>query len=72
MNTRAEWLAEAPFTLVLSGGFFGFFSHTGLLSALESAGLRPHRIVGCSAGALAGGAWASGVSAGALEDELEQ
>lgn len=65
-----EWLAAAPFTLALSGGFFGFFAHTGLLAALEAAGLRPARVVGVSAGALAGGAWASGLPAGALEEAL--
>lgn len=68
--TRREWLAAAPFTLALSGGFFGFFAHTGLLAALEEAGLRPARVTGVSAGALAGGAWASGLSAAALEDAL--
>lgn len=71
MKTRADWLAEAPFTLVLSAGFFGFFAHTGLLLALEQAGLRPRRVVGTSAGAIAGGAWASGVPARELAQRLE-
>ncbi|MBL4845794.1 MAG: patatin-like phospholipase family protein [Planctomycetes bacterium] len=65
-----SWLAREPFTLVLSGGFFGFFAHTGFLLALEEAGLRPARIVGCSAGALAGGAWASGVPLAKIQDRL--
>jgi NTE family protein len=68
--TRAQWLAREPFTLVLGAGFFGFFSHTGLLQALEAAGLGPRRIVGCSAGALAGGLWASGLPAEDLANEL--
>lgn len=68
--TRERWLAEGPFTLALSAGFFGFFSHTGVLAALEAAGLRPQRIVGVSAGALAGGLWAAGLSADALAREL--
>lgn len=68
--TRAQWLAREPFTLVLGAGFFGFFAHTGFLQALEAAGLHPRRIVGCSAGALAGGLWASGLSADALAEEL--
>ncbi len=70
VSTRAQWLAEAPFNLALSAGFFGFFSHTGLLQALEARALLPRRVVGVSAGALAGGLWASGVSATALGDEL--
>ncbi len=68
--THAQWLAREPFTLTLGAGFFGFFSHTGLLQALEAEGLRPRRVVGCSAGALAGGLWASGLSADALAAEL--
>lgn len=69
MNHR-EWLAERPFTLALSAGFFGFFSHTGLLAALETAGLRPRRVVGVSAGALAGGLWSAGVDAATLAQQL--
>ena len=68
--TRAQWLAREPFTLMLGAGFFGFFSHTGFLQALEAAGLRPRRVVGCSAGALAGGLWSSGLSGDELAREL--
>ncbi|MEM9458106.1 MAG: patatin-like phospholipase family protein [Myxococcota bacterium] len=68
--TRAQWLAREPFTLMLGAGFFGFFSHTGFLQAMEAAGLRPRRVVGCSAGALAGGLWASGLEAQVLAQEL--
>jgi NTE family protein len=69
-STSRQWLATEPFTLVLSAGFFGFFSHTGLLLALEEAGLRPRRVVGVSAGALAGGLWACGVPAERLGHRL--
>ena len=65
-----EWLGAAPFTLALSGGFFGFFAHTGLLLALEEAGLRPSRLVGVSAGALAGGLWAAGLEAPRMAEAL--
>lgn len=68
--SRREWLAREPFTLCLSAGFFGFFAHVGLLEALEAAGLRPRRVVGVSAGALAGGLWAAGLPAGDLREEL--
>jgi NTE family protein len=67
---RHEWLAHKPFTLNLGAGFFGFFSHTGLLSVLEEYELRPRRVIGVSAGALAGGLWASGLSAAQIEREL--
>ena len=67
---RVDWLSERPFTLLLSAGFFGFFSHAGFLAALEETGLRPRRVVGVSAGALAGGLWASGLSAQRLAREL--
>jgi len=67
---RERWLTDRPFTLVLSAGFFGFFSHTGLLSALEAVGARPQRIIGVSAGALAGGLWAAGLSAERIATEL--
>jgi NTE family protein len=67
---RREWLSQEPFTLLLGAGFFGFFSHTGFLLALEEAGLRPCRVVGVSAGALAGGLWASGLPTGRIAREL--
>ena len=70
MPSRAEWLAEAPFNLALGAGFFGFFAHAGLLAALEARGLAPQRVVGVSAGALAGGVWASGVPAAAIGETL--
>lgn len=69
--TPRQWLAREPFTLVLGAGFFGFFAHAGFLQALEAAGLHPRRVVGCSAGALAGGLWASGLSGHELARELQ-
>ncbi len=65
-----DWLAEQPFSLALSSGFFGFFAHAGFVSALEEAGLVPERITGSSAGALVGGVWASGTPAARIEAEL--
>lgn len=58
---RADALVAEPFTLVLSAGFFGFYAHVGLLCALEQVGALPRRVVGTSAGAIAGGIWAAGV-----------
>jgi len=63
MPTLREWLMDAPFTLGMSSGFFGFFAHAGFLSALEDSDLRPRAVLGSSAGALVGGAWAAGLSA---------
>ena len=68
--TLREWLREGPFTLGLSSGFFGFFAHSGLLSALEDDGVLPTRLAGSSAGALVAGLWASGLSAARLREEL--
>ncbi|MCW1885720.1 patatin-like phospholipase family protein [Luteolibacter flavescens] len=51
----------------LSSSFFGYYAHLGLLGAMEEAGLRPGRIAGASAGALAGGLWAAGLRGAALE-----
>jgi len=70
-TTHHDWLAAAPYTLALGAGFFGFFAHTGVLRALEESGAaRPRRVVGVSAGALAGGLWASGLGAAELEATL--
>jgi NTE family protein len=68
-NLRS-WLAERPFSLAMSSGFFGFFAHAGLMTALEDAGLRPARLAGSSAGALVAGLWASGLSATRIGEEL--
>jgi NTE family protein len=70
MPTLRDWLREAPFTLGLSSGFFGFFAHAGVVSVLEEEGLLPARLCGSSAGALVGGLWAAGLPARRLSQEL--
>ncbi len=70
MPTLRDWLAEAPFTLALSSGFFGFFAHAGVVAVLEEEGLRPARLCGSSAGALVGALWAAGLPAGRISAEL--
>ncbi|MEM1414873.1 MAG: patatin-like phospholipase family protein [Myxococcota bacterium] len=65
-ETLRAWLAREPFTLSLSSGFFGFFAHAGLLSALEEAGLRPRAFLGSSAGALVGACAAAGLEGEAM------
>jgi NTE family protein len=68
--TLRDWLLEAPFTLALSSGFFGFFAHAGVVAVLEQERLLPARVCGSSAGALVGGLWAAGVPAGRIGEEL--
>lgn len=55
-----EWLTDQPFSLALSSGYFGFFAHFGLLTALSEASIHPVTISGSSSGALAAAFWASG------------
>jgi NTE family protein len=58
----AQWLAEEDFGLTMSSGYFGFFAHCGVLTALHEAGLRPARLSGSSSGALITAIYAMGVS----------
>src|SRR5438067_11739686 len=68
----ADWLAEGPFTLVMSSGFFSFYAHTGMFGALVDAGHVPAAAAGSSAGALVGGAWAAGLEPSELAAVLSQ
>ena len=72
MTTLGDWLARAPFGLAMSSGFFSFFAHTGMLSALVDRGLGPAHLAGSSAGALVGGAYAAGLSPTELADVLSR
>jgi NTE family protein len=67
-TTLGDWLASGPFGLGMSSGFFSFYAHTGMLTALTARGLTPTHVAGSSAGAMVGGAWAAGASL----DELAQ
>ena len=49
--------------LVLGGGGLRGFAHMGVLRALEEAGIKPDIVVGTSAGAVVGAAYASGMTA---------
>src|SRR5262245_47665491 len=53
--------------LVLGGGGLRGFAHTGVIRALEEAGIEPDIVVGTSAGALVGAAYASGMRASEIE-----
>lgn len=56
-------LPEQParLALVLGGGGLRGFAHLGVLQALEEAGIRPDLVVGTSAGAIVGAAYAGGM-----------
>ncbi len=53
--------------LVLGGGGLRGFAHVGVLRALEEAGITPDIIVGTSAGAVVGAAYASGLTPAQIE-----
>lgn len=69
-RTLRAHLEEAPFQLAMSSGFFGFFAHAGMLSALSEEGIVPASACGSSAGALVAAAWASGVDRATFADVL--
>nr|HEX4316738.1 patatin-like phospholipase family protein [Kofleriaceae bacterium] len=54
----------------MSSGFFGFFAHAGVLTALEERALAPSHVCGSSAGALVAGLWASGLPTADIVDGL--
>lgn len=54
------------FGIALAGGGARGAAHVGVLLALEEAGLRPCSVAGASAGAIVGGLYAAGLSAGRL------
>jgi len=56
----------------MSSGFFSFYAHTGMLSALIGRGLAPAHVAGSSAGALVAGAWAAGLAPEELAAELQR
>jgi NTE family protein len=70
--TLGDWLAQGPFGLAMSSGFFSFFAHTGMLSALIARGLRPTHVAGSSAGALVAGAWGAGLEPDELAGVLAE
>lgn len=63
-----NWINEESFTLALSAGYFGFYSHCGFAKALWERGYKPKKIVGTSAGALI----ASLLCAGHTPEQIEK
>ncbi len=68
--TLRAHLQAGPFQLAMSSGFFGFFAHAGMLSALAEEGVAPASACGSSAGALVAAAWAAGVEGTTFVDVL--
>ncbi len=66
------WLTEAPFSLAMSSGFFGFYAHAGFIKALEAHELKPQTLHGASAGALTAALWAAGLKAETIAEHLNQ
>lgn len=54
--------------VVLGGGSARGFAHIGVVKGLESHGIRPDLVVGCSAGSLVGAFWAAGFSGDRMEE----
>lgn len=54
--------------LVLGSSFLGVYAHAGFLNGLDASGLRPARVVGASAGALAGSLYAFGLRGDVLRE----
>jgi NTE family protein len=65
-----KWTGEKV-GLALGGGGVRGFSHIGVLNVLEEEGIDIDLIVGTSAGALIGGAYASGQSPREIQDKIE-
>jgi NTE family protein len=63
-----QTVAKKKLAVVLGGGSARGFAHIGVVQALESAGIKPDLIVGCSAGSLVGAFWAAGFSGAQMED----
>ena len=65
-----KWMGKKV-GLVLGGGGVRGFSHIGVLKVLEEEGIDIDLIVGTSAGALIGGAYASGQAPDEIESKID-
>lgn len=61
MITLREWLEQGPCGVALSSGFFAFYAHTGMATAMLAHGFRPLHVSGSSAGAMVAGAYGAGM-----------
>jgi NTE family protein len=70
MTSQTDCFSSPGVTLVLGGGGFKGMAHVGVFLALEEAGIRIESVVGTSAGAIMGSAYAFGSSAVAVEEQV--
>ncbi|MCH7227873.1 patatin-like phospholipase family protein [Haloferula sp. A504] len=63
-------MSEARTAICLASSMLGHYAHCGFLNELGRHGIRPCRIAGASAGALAGALWAGGLRGEDLEREI--
>ncbi|HVE79638.1 MAG TPA: patatin-like phospholipase family protein [Gemmatimonadaceae bacterium] len=66
-GVRPPGCRPARTALVLSGGGARGLAHIGVLHVLDSLGVRPDLVVGTSMGAIIGGLYASGYTAGEID-----
>jgi len=70
-NTKANIFRDKKIGLALGGGGVRGLAHIGVLKVLEQEGIKIDLIAGSSAGALIGGAYASGDSPQMIKDKIE-
>ena len=70
--TLRDFLAQGPFALALSAGYFGFYAHLGFATALRDAGFAPVRYAGASAGALVAAACACDLDPATTKRALDE
>ena len=62
--------SQGAVALVLSGGAARGYAHVGVIKVMEANGLRPDIVVGCSAGSIVGGLYASGLTMAQLDHAI--
>ncbi|MDP4995294.1 MAG: patatin-like phospholipase family protein [Akkermansiaceae bacterium] len=70
MIEKERGQADEGVALALGSSFLGVYAHGGFLRGLNDAGIFPGHVAGSSAGALAGGFYASGLRGKELEAEV--
>lgn len=71
-TTAIETTGRPTLALVLGGGGLRGFAHLGVIRALEESGIEPDILVGTSAGALVGAAYASGLAVERIEEAARE
>lgn len=65
-----EDLGARKVGICLSSGYFGFFAHTGFVTAMCEMGVSPLALTGSSAGALVAGLWAAGMGPDGIREAV--